>query len=133
MFCSVFGGATMWSCRKQDLVALSSAESEYIALTDTCKEMIWLRRVAKDFGVEVDGPIKIYTDSQSAMAMCTNQKFSHRTKHIDTRYYFIKDLVSKGIVKLEYHPTETNIADMMTKPLGNIKIEVLRRLAGLEQ
>jgi hypothetical protein len=123
----------MWSCRKQDIVALSSAEAEYVALTDTCKELIWIRRVAKGFGVAIDGPMKVYTDSQSAMAMCTNQKFSHRTKHIDTKYYFIKDMVDKGQLNLEYHPTETNIADLMTKLLGSVKMEVLRRLAGMQK
>jgi hypothetical protein len=131
LFCSVNEGAIMWSCRKQDIVALSSAEAEFVALTDTCKEVVWINRLAKDFGIEIKEPITVYTDSQSAMAMVNNQKFSHRTKHIDTKYYFVKDMVEKGIVRLVYQPTETNIADLMTKPLGGTKVEQLRRLAGL--
>jgi Reverse transcriptase (RNA-dependent DNA polymerase) len=133
LFCAVNGGTVMWSCRKQDVVALSSAEAEFIALTETCKEVIWINRVAGDLGVKKMMPITIKTDSQSAMAMCENQRFSHRTKHIDTRYYFVKDLVANGTIKLSYQPTDSNIADMMTKPLGGNKIEHLRQLAGLKE
>lgn len=131
VYCSVNGGAIMWSCKKQEIVALSSAEAEYVALSETCKEMVWLSRVGEEFGIQRREPIRIFTDSQSAMAMITNQGFSHRTKHIDTKFHFVKDLVEKKIVELRYHPTETNVADMMTKPLGGNKIRQLRELAGL--
>lgn len=131
-FCSMNGGTIGWSCKKQDLVALSSAEAEYVALSEASKEVIWTTRIAKHFGVELQAPVSMYTDSQSAMAMIINQKFSHRTKHIDTKYHFIKDIISKGIIELKYHPTATNVADMMTKPLGGNKMLELRRLAGME-
>jgi hypothetical protein len=75
----------------------------------------------------------MYTDSQSAIAMIDNKRFSNRTKHIDTKYHFIKDLKEKRMIMLEYHPAATNIADMLTKPLGGNKIRQLRELAGLEQ
>lgn len=132
-FCSMNGGTIGWSCKKQDLVALSSAEAEYIALSEASKEVIWTTRIARHFGIELQAPISMYTDSQSAMAMITNQKFSHRTKHIDTKYHFVKDIISKKIIELKYHPTATNVADMMTKPLGGNKILELRRLAGMEK
>lgn len=131
MFCIVNGGAVMWSCRKQTTVALSSAEAEYVALSETCKEMIWIRRVATAFDIKSLAPVTIFTDSQSAMAMVENDKFSHRTKHIDTRYHFVKDMVNNGTFKLKYQPTETNIADMLTKPLGGNKIQQLREMGGL--
>lgn len=131
-FCSMNGGAISWTCRKQSIVALSSAEAEYVALTETCKELMWIRRVAKDFGENPPKTINIFTDSQSAMAMINNRKFSNRTKHIDTKFHFVQDQVANGEMKLTYHPTETNIADMMTKPLGSVKIKMLRSLGGLE-
>lgn len=131
LYCSVNGGAIMWSCKKQQIVALSSAEAEYVALSETCKEVIWISRVARAFGIEPPEPINIYTDSQSAMAMIDNQGFSHRTKHVDTKFHFVKDMIKKGIVRLKYHPTATNIADMMTKPLGGNKMKQLRELAGV--
>lgn len=132
-YCSMNGGTIGWSCKKQDLVALSSAEAEYVALSEASKELIWTTRIAKHFGVKLPAPISVYTDSQSAMAMITNQKFSHRTKHIDTKYHFVKDIIGKGVIELKYHPTATNVADMMTKPLGGNKILELRRLAGLDE
>jgi hypothetical protein len=65
------------------------------------------------------------------MDMTKNGKFSDRTKHIDIKYHFVKDLAEKDIIELEYVPTDINIADMLTKPLGRSKIQQLRKLAGL--
>lgn len=130
-YCSVNGGAISWSCRKQDMVTLSSTEAEFVALSETCKEISWLRRIVNDFKIEKEASTTIYTDSQSALAMINNQKFSNRTKHIDTRYHYIRDKVMNKEVKLKYESTEKNIADMMTKPLGRVKIQDLRRKAGL--
>jgi len=132
-YCSINGGAISWSCRKQTSVALSSCEAEYIALSETCKEVEWLKRVAKDMDIKVADNSLVFTDSQSAIAMVQNQKFSNRTKHIDTRYRYVQDQVNRGEIHLEYHQTDTNIADMMTKPLGGVKIKALRELAGLRE
>jgi hypothetical protein len=125
------GGTIGWSCKKQNVVAQSSAESEFIALTEAVKEAVWVNRLTEHFQYKTAGAIKILTDSQSAIAMVENQRFSHRTKHIDTKYHFIRDLSEKGEIKLKYHPTSTNIADMLTKPLAGNKIQNLRELAGL--
>ena len=133
MFCTVNGGAISWSCRKQSLVALSTAEAEYIALSEACKEVLWIKEVTKHFEVEHNRPALVYTDNQSAIALVDNPKFSNRTKHINAKYHFIKDLVEKDEVMIRYHPTSTNIADMLTKPLGGEKIKQLRTLAGLEE
>jgi hypothetical protein len=130
-YCTLNGGAIAWSCKKQDLIALSSCESEYIALSETSKEIVWMKRIAKDLKINVPESITIYTDSQSCISMIRNQKFSNRTKHIDTKYHFIRNLVNAGEVSLMYVSTDENIADMMTKPLGSIKIAKLRKLAGL--
>jgi transposase InsO family protein len=124
------GGTISWSCKKQTMVALSSAEAEFMAMTEAAKELAWIQRVGKCFGIKEE-TIKLKTDSQSALAMVENQKFSGRTKHIDLRYHYIKDISEKGRIKLEYHPTATNIADMMTKPLGANRIRQLRESAGI--
>lgn len=130
--CYVLGGAVSWTCKKQDIVALSSTEAEYVALTETCKEVLWLKRLTNDFNILVPETTLIKTDSQSCVAMIYNQKSSGRTKHIDARYHFIRNQVEEKRVCLKYHPTETNVADLLTKPLGGTKIAALRRLAGLE-
>lgn len=129
--CKINGGTVSWSCRKQDLVTMSTTEAEYVALSETCKEMSWLKRISKEMKINVPAVTTIFTDSQSAMNMINNQKFSNRTKHIDIKYHFVKDQVMTGEVKLEYVSTDKNIADMLTKPLGATKIAQLREAAGL--
>lgn len=128
-FCiNLNGGTVIWCSRKQDIVALSSMESEYIALTESCKELKWVRMLMKSFyEFSIPETIVVFTDSQSSMKLISNQKFSNRSKHIDTKYHFIRDLVEAGDVKLEYCSTEENNADMLTKPLGAIKIGKLRK------
>lgn len=130
-FCSINGGAISWCCRKQDLVTLSSTEAEYVALTETCKETMWLKRLMQFFNISNDSKVVIFTDSQSCLKMIKNDKFSNRTKHIDTKYHFTKNLVSKGEIVLQYVETENNVADMFTKPLGSVKLKFLRERAGL--
>lgn len=130
-FCSVNGGAIAWSCRKQDVIALSSTEAEYVALSETCKETVWLKRLMNFFGDEITSEIIIFTDSQSCMKMIENDKFSNRTKHVHVKYHFTRDLVSQREIKLCYVETENNIADLFTKPLGPAKIRQLREQASL--
>lgn len=128
--CKVNGGTVSWCCRKQNVVALSSCEAEYIALTETCKEVTWLRKIAEAFDMKIPEAITIKTDSQSCMAIVRNNKFSNRTKHIDTRYHYVKNLVMEGKIALEYCTTNDNAADLLTKPLGSQRMEALKRLAG---
>lgn len=130
-YCSVNGGAISWSCRKQDVVSLSSTEAEYVALTETCKEVTWLREIGKGFDLRLPEVITIFTDNQSCISMIGNEKFSNRTKHIDAKYHYIREQVTSGRIRLEYCPTAENIADLMTKPLGSIKTEKLREMAKL--
>lgn len=131
-FCTINGGALGWCSRKQDLVTLSSTEAEYVALSETCKEMLWIKRLIRELEVDVDCKIRIFADNQSSIKITENDKFSNRTKHIDTKYHFIKDLAASGELELRYVNTSDNIADLMTKPLGGTKIVQLRRLAGLK-
>lgn len=128
-FCSWNGGAVSWSCRKQDLVTLSSTEAEYVALSEAAKELIWIDRLLRDFKNPRKGVLDMLTDSQSCMKMLEHQKFSNRTKHIDTKYHFIKDLWNKRMINLKYVSTTDNVADLMTKPLGAQRIKDLRELA----
>jgi hypothetical protein len=129
--CSLFGGAISWKCRKQDVVVLSSTEAVFIALSETCKELIWINGLLKDLGIHVDYPITIFTDSQSSMNMINNEKFSNRTKHIDTRYHNIKEAVTEKKVCLKHIRSDINIADLMTKPLNSIKMKQFRPSIGL--
>ena len=77
-----------WATKKQTFVALSSTESEYMALSKVVAEAIWLHRLFQDLGFPQSQPTVIYVDYQSAIALSANPKFHIRSKHIDTQYHF---------------------------------------------
>lgn len=132
-YCSLNGGTISWFSRKQNVIALSSCEAEYVALAETCKEVTWIKQIAKEFNITVNPEVKVYTDSQSCIALVQNPKQGNRTKHIDLKYHYVKEEVERKNVRLEYVPTESNTADLMTKPLTGRRTEMLRKLAGLTQ
>lgn len=76
-------------------------------------------------------PITIYEDNQSYIKFVTNQKFSKRTKHIDTKYHFVRDLNESNKISLKYHSTENMIADMLTKAVQRIRLLKLLKASGL--
>lgn len=116
-FCFLLAGrAVSWSSRKQKSVALSSTESEYMALTKACTEAIWLRRLLFDMG-QPQKITEIYCDNKSAITIVHSSKHHDRTKHIDIRFHYIKDQVSSGEINIVYVPTEDMTADIMTKGL----------------
>lgn len=131
-YITINGGAIAWCSKKQSVTALSSAEAEYVALAEAVKEGIWISKVFEQFDGKQNSPMKVFTDSQSAVAMVKNQNCSKNTKHIDIKYHFTRDLKEKGIIDLIYVPTEHNIADMMTKPLGATRLRKLREQGGLK-
>jgi len=76
-------------------------------------------------------PVKIYEDNQSCIKLANNQKFSKRSKHIDTKYHFIKDLNKDDKILLEYCPSENMLADMLTKALQQVRLRKLSKESGL--
>lgn len=126
------GSPISWCCRKQDCVSLSSTEAEYISLCESAQEAIWLRRLMNDFEICETKPSTIYEDNQSCLKLVQSEKFSRRSKHIATKYYFIKDLNEKGEISLEYCPTEIMEADIFTKPLLANKIRQFQNMLCLK-
>ena len=112
--------AVSWKATLQFTVALSTTEAEYMALTEAAKEAIWLKGLVQDLGLEQDC-LDIYCDNQSALHLARDQMYHERTKHVDVRYHFIRDLVEKGDVRLQKIHTAHNPADMFTKPIPAIK------------
>ena len=132
IICKVFGASVAWSSRKQNIVSTSTTESEFYALAEAVKEVQWLRNILIDLEINVPLPITIHSDNQSTIKLIENSKFSARTKHIDVRLHFVRDCVSNGIIKLQFCPTEENVADLLTKPLAGVKMKNLRNLAELK-
>jgi len=90
---TIAGGAVTYSSKKQGSVALSSMESEYMALLHALKELIWLHRFLKEIGYDIDDQNIIYCDNQGAVALAHNPEHHTRTKHIDIQYHFIRNCV----------------------------------------
>jgi transposase InsO family protein len=116
------GGAVSWSSRKQELVTLSTAEAEYVAATHAAKEGIWLRRVAGEILLSEPEPMMLYCDNQAALKLAQDDNYHARTKHIDIRYHFIRDVVQRGLIELQYCPTDDMTADILTKALPRWKV-----------
>ena len=117
------GGAVSWSSRKQELVTLSTAESEYVAATHASKELIWLRRLIGDLSQPFTVPTTLLCDNQAALRLAQADNYHARTKHIDIRYHFIRNVVERGEASLAYCPTEDMTADILTKALPRWKVE----------
>jgi hypothetical protein len=114
-----------WCSRKQSSVALSTAEAEYIALSVAVCEAVWLRKLLTDlFDHEMD-PI-IICDNQSCVKLSENPVFHDRLKHIEIKYHYIRDMLQRKAVHVQYLPTHEHIADIFTKPLANTKFEYFR-------
>ena len=94
-----------WMSKKQDIVALSSVEVKYVATSEVCKEVIWLRKFLSDLFKGPLSPTCIYCDNESCIRLTEDPVFHVRTKHINNKYHYIKSMVRDGVVKLHYIPT----------------------------
>ena len=127
----IASGPVSWRSKKQDTVALSTAEAEYVALSSATQECVWMRQLTSELGDPPEGPTTILEDNQVSIAMARNPQFHGRAKHIDTKHHFVREQVSNGTIKLKYCPTHEMVADMLTKGLGQQRFCVLREKAGI--
>nr|GEZ39783.1 integrase, catalytic region, zinc finger, CCHC-type, peptidase aspartic, catalytic [Tanacetum cinerariifolium] len=119
-----------WMSKKQNCTAMSSAEAEYMALSASCAQVMWMRTQLQDYGFNYN-KIPLYYDSQSAIAISSNPVQHSHTKHIHTRYHFIKDQVENGRIELYFVRTEYQLADMFTKALPEDRFKYLVRRIGM--
>ena len=112
--------AISWSSRKQQTVSLSSAEAEYMAISSAGQEVKFLSNLLKEI-FNWTGRCVVYEDNQACIAMTQNPQFHQRTKHIDIRHHYIRDLVRTGLIELVYCPTDKMVADVLTKGLDKLK------------
>lgn len=107
-----------WSSKSQSVVAVSTAEAEYIALYDVAKQAAWLKQLYNDIR-SLDNPaILTHVDNQSAISIAQNNTSSKRTRHMDIKYHYCREAIEKGIIQTTFCPSESNVADMFTKPLA---------------
>ncbi|KAG5875620.1 hypothetical protein JTB14_034687 [Gonioctena quinquepunctata] len=123
------GGTISWSSRERTVVAISTAESEFVALTEASQAAMWLRHLLEDLGEKQLESTTIHEDNQSCLKMIRKGHNSNQTKHMDNKYSFLKDLEDQG--GYTYCPTENTIADLLTKPIHATRLKKLRILIGL--
>ena len=122
-----------WFSRKQSCVALSTAEVEYVVACSTICEEVWMRKPLSNlFDLHLDAT-GIYCDNQSCVKLLKNPVFHDKSKHIDIKYHYIRDIVQRGVVNLLYVAMEEQIAHVLTKPLATLKFEYFRERLGVLQ
>ncbi|KAF8380468.1 hypothetical protein HHK36_027954 [Tetracentron sinense] len=109
--------AFSWSSKKQLIVTLSTCEAEYVAASSGVCHAIWLRNMLKELQIMQEEPTKIYLDNKSAIAIANNPILYERSKHIDTRFHFIREHVKDKEIELIHVKSQDNISDIFTKPL----------------
>uniref|UniRef100_A0AAG5CQQ5 Reverse transcriptase Ty1/copia-type domain-containing protein n=1 Tax=Anopheles atroparvus TaxID=41427 RepID=A0AAG5CQQ5_ANOAO len=115
---SLYGNTISWTTRKQTTVALSSTEAEYVSLSQSSCEAIWLKNLLSQFGIVKDIPLIIYEDNQSCICIAEEPRDQKRMKHLDIRYNFIRECIENGIISVKYIPTSEQVADVLTKSLS---------------
>jgi hypothetical protein len=105
-----------WASKKQNSVALSTAEAEYIATGHCCAQLLWMRQTLRDYGYKLT-KVPLLCDHESAIRMADNPVEHSRTKHIAIRYHFLRDHQQKGDIEIAYVSTKEQLADIFTKPL----------------
>ncbi|PPQ83602.1 hypothetical protein CVT26_001384 [Gymnopilus dilepis] len=125
------GGAVSWSTKRQEIISLSTTESEYVAVTYASKEALWLRSLISQLFDTILDPTTLFSDNQSAIALTKDHQYHARTKHIDIRFHFIRWVVENGQLRLIYCPTDEMVADALTKALPSPKVKHFAAELGL--
>lgn len=125
------GSPVSWQSQKQKVVALSSCEAEYIAATTAACQGVWLAQLLGDMLGKEAGSATLLVDNKSAIQLCRNPVFHDRSKHIETRYHFIRQCVEGGKIAVDYIHTDEQLADILTKALGRVKFQGLRTKLGV--
>ena len=112
-------------------MALNTAEAEYVTSCSSSCEAMWLRKLIFDlFDLQLDATC-IYCDNQSCVKLSKNPVFHDKSKHIDIKYHYIRDMVQKGVVKLQYVATNEQTDNVLTNPLARVKFEYFREKLGV--
>lgn len=125
------GAAVTWSSQRQQSVALSTTEAEFMAACAATKETIWLKQLLCDVGEYKQSSVCLNIDNQSAINVIKNSEFHKRCKHIDIKYNFVKEKYYEKIISLKYVNTDHQFADMFTKALCRDRFKLLRSNIGM--
>jgi hypothetical protein len=118
MFC-LNGGAPSWKSFKEDTVADSVIEAEYIVASEAVKKAVWIRNFVSKLGVvpSASSPMDLYYDNSEAIVQAKEPRAHKRAKHVLRHYHLIREIIDQGDVKVYKVHTDHNIADLLMKPL----------------
>ena len=120
-----------WFNMKQTSVDLSSVVAEYIAVCMEAREVVWLQKIlARLFGYMME-PTMIHCDNQSCVQMSVNPVHHDQTKHVEMRYHYVRDMVQRCVVELQFVSTNEQVVDVLTKPLVRGKFKGFRKMLGI--
>ena len=122
-FLKLANGIFSWTSRTQKTVALSSTEAEYMVLSDCSRQVVWVKTLLSEIGFDLTA-IPICGDNQGSIFIASNPVTEKRSKHIDIRYHYIRDVIAAGHIKVYFIDGENNLADMFTKNLGHVKFNL---------
>jgi transposase InsO family protein len=124
-------GVTCWGSKLQPVVTLSTTEAETVAGVVAGKEICWVQQLLRELGYSFSIPSPLLIDNQSAIAVAKNPEHHGRMKHLDLRFYWLRDQVAKKRITVSYLETENMPADLLTKALPKPQVERLRLMMGL--
>lgn len=113
-------------------MAQSTTEAEYIAAVDAGREAIWMRNLLQELGYTLAGPTVLHMDNQSAISVAKNPEHHGRMKHLDLRFFWLRDQVKAELLVPCFVGTENMPADILTKPLEVQRVARCRTSMGLE-
>jgi hypothetical protein len=117
------GSAISWLSKQQEIVLLSTTESEYVAATHSMKEGLWLKSLLSEVFGPFTHPLTLFSDNQAAIMLMHDHQYHARTKHIDVWYHWIRWVVEEGALHLVYCPTDDMVANVLTKALPSPKVK----------
>jgi hypothetical protein len=126
-------GVVSWKSSKQETVADSTTEAEYIVASEAAKEGVWIRKFLSELGVfsSVSSPLDLYCDNNGAIAQAKEPRNHQKNKHVLQKFHLIQETVGRGDIKICKVHTSLNVADPLTKPLPQPKHEAHMRAMGI--
>ena len=121
-----------WSSKRQPFVTLSSTEAEFVAAVEAGKEIKWTRNILTEFGFPLTLPSTLFVDNKSGISVAKNPEHHGRMKHLDLRFYWLREAVEEGLIDPLYVSTHEQVADILTKAVAKKVVEFAVPLLGLE-
>mgnify|MGYP003481444930 FL=1 len=129
VICCHAGGAVSWFSQRQASVSISTTEAEIIASSEAARELVWLKRLFSEM-TKINRS-KLFIDNEAAVKITQNPEMHRRTKHIETRHFYVRECVQEKVLEVERISSHNQLADLLTKPLSEERTKYLAKQFGL--